>query len=84
MVSTRAAVDQNTIAAEMQREMNRRTSGCEGNLSKIPNKGKNFTVMEKERATQDEMNSGYRPPPTKHARDPEQPDATPSWTGSWR
>jgi len=40
----------------------RRTNGCEGNLSKIPNKGKNLTVMEKERATQDEMNSGYRPP----------------------
>jgi len=75
-VSTRAIVDQNTVAAEMQREMNRQleelrrkneeeinalreeNQWLERQLSKIPNKGKNLTVMEKERAAQDEMNSG--------------------------
>jgi len=41
-------------------------------------------IMKKEGTTQGETSPEYRPPPTKQARDPKQPDATPSWMGSWR
>jgi len=53
-------------------------------LSRIPHKGRNPVTMKMEGTVPDETSPEYKPPPTKQKQGPEQPDATPSWTGSWK
>jgi len=53
-------------------------------IEQNPPKGRNPVAVKREGTVLDEMSPEHKPPPTKQKQGPKQPDATPSWTGSWK
>ena len=53
-------------------------------MNRIPPTRRNLVAMKREGMVPDETSPEHKPPPTKQKQGLEQPDATLSWTGSWK